>query len=78
MKFTKFKSNFTNEILPNKPDFIREGQALMNYLGDIWFMEYHRISSINHYEVDVDCFHNDKLIQNTWRHLEKNWEKFPS
>ena len=34
MKYKKFKKTFEENILPNKPEFIREGQALMNYLGD--------------------------------------------
>lgn len=79
MTYLEFKYNFETEILPNKPDFIREGQALMNFLGDIWFEEYKRISSVHYYdETNIDCFYNDKLIPNTWNHLVKVWSNYPN
>jgi hypothetical protein len=78
MSFELFKQDFYEEILPNKPEYIREGQALMNYLGDIWIEEYKRISSNHFYdETDIDCFYNDKLIPNTLKHLEKVWKNYP-
>jgi len=79
MTFTEFKNNFEENILPNKPEFIREGQALMNYLGDIWIEEYKRLSSVHYYdETNIDCFYNDKLIPNTWNHLKKVWYNYPN
>lgn len=76
MTFKEFKNNFENDVLPKKQSFIREGQCLMNYLANVWFEEYKRISSVHYYdETDIDCFYNDKLIENTWRHLEKVWNK---
>ena len=79
MTFIEFKQSFQNDILPNKPEFIREGQALMNYLGSVWFGEYKRLSSVHYYdETNIDCFYNDKLIPNTLNHLEKVWENYPN
>lgn len=77
-KFENFKYNWRNKILPNKSPQIREGQALMNYLADVWYKEYVRLSSINYYrETNIDCFYNDSLIPNTLKHLEKNWINYP-
>jgi hypothetical protein len=79
MNFIEFKNNFEKDILPNKPEFIREGQALMNYLGDIWFEEYKRLSSVHYYDqTNIDCFYNDKLIPNILKHLEKVWINYPN
>ena len=79
MKYKKFKKTFEEDILPNKPEFIREGQALMNYLGDVWLEEYKRLSSVHYYnETNIDCFYNDSLISNTWKHLEKVWKNYPN
>ena len=79
MKYKKFRKNFEEDILPNKPEFIREGQALMNYLGGIWLEEYKRLSSVHYYdETNIDCFYNDSLIPNTWKHLEKVWNNYPN
>lgn len=72
--FKEFKNKWETEILPNKPKFIREGQALINFLGDVWIEEYKRISSVHYYDqTNIDCFFNDELIPNTWKHLEKVW-----
>jgi hypothetical protein len=79
MTFEFFKQDYYNRVLPNKPDYIRDGQALMNYLGDIWLEEYKRISSNHFYnKTDIDCFYNDKLIPNTLKHLEKVWINYPN
>lgn len=79
MTFTEFKQSFQNDILPNKPEFIREGQALINYLGDVWIEEYKRLSSVHYYdETNIDCFYNDGLIPNTWNHLKKVWYNYPN
>jgi hypothetical protein len=79
MTYIEFKNNFNNNILPNKPNYIREGQALINYLGDIWFEEYKRLSSVHYYdETNIDCFYNDSLIPNTWDHLRKVWFNYPN
>lgn len=79
MTFKEFKIIWETQILPNKEEYIREGQALINFLGDVWFNEYKRISSVHYYdETNIDCFFNDKLIPNTFEHLEKVWEKYPN
>jgi hypothetical protein len=75
MEFQEFKNTWETEILPNKPSFIRKGQSLMNYLADVNFEEYRRISSLLYYDRDdIDCFYNDSLIPNTLKHLEENWK----
>lgn len=79
MTYLEFKNSFETEILPNKPAFIREGQALINYLGDVWLEEYKRISSQHFYdETNIDCFYNNNLIPNTLNHLEKAWKNYPN
>lgn len=75
LSFQDFKKKFYREILPNKHKDIREGQLLMNFLGDVWFEEYQRISSVHFYDrTDIDCFYNDSLIPNTLEHLEEVWK----
>ena len=79
MTFNEFRDDLNNEILPNKPSFIREGQAIINYLADVWFEEYKRISSVHYYdETNIDCFFNDALIPNTLKHLQKVWNNYPN
>ncbi len=80
MTFTEFKQSFQNDILPNKPEFIREGQALINYLGDVWVEEYKRLSLCEEYydRNDIDCFHSDRYIPNTWEHLKEVWWAYPN
>lgn len=76
MTFEEFNNNLKNEIWAKKPDFIRKGQALMNYLYQVWSEEYNKISDIDYYDKNnIDCFYNDKLIPNTLEHLKKVWKK---
>lgn len=74
MTYEQFKHKYYQEILPNKHEDIRKGQALMNFLGDIWFAEYKRMSS--KFAPNVDCFYNDNLIPAALNHLQNNWHKF--
>jgi hypothetical protein len=75
MEFNEFKTKWETDILPNKPNCLRKGQALMNFLYEIWFEEYERISSVHYYErSDIDCYYNDSLIENTFEHLENKWK----
>ena len=79
MTFEDFKLNWQTVVLTNKPDYIRKGQSLMNYLGEVWLEEYNRISSMHYYESsDIDCFYNDGLVNNTLEHLEKTWANYPN
>lgn len=79
MTYTEFTQKWEQEVLPNKPDFIRKGQSLINFLGDIWLEEYKRISSVDFYDkTNIDCFYNDSLIPNTLNHLEKVWGNYPN
>jgi len=74
MTYQQFKDKYYQEILPNRHIDIRKGQALMNFLGDIWFAEYKRMSS--KFAPNVDCFYNDNLIPVALCHLQNNWYKF--
>jgi hypothetical protein len=75
LTFEEFSEKLENDILKNKPDFMRKGQTLMNFLAEVWFEEYKRISSLYYYDrTDIDCFYNDKLIPNTLKHLEEIWK----
>jgi len=79
MTFEEFKYSWETKIKPNRHTDLREGQSLINYLGDIWLEEYKRISSIHFYnKSSIDCFYNDKLIPNTLNHLEKVWKNYPN
>ncbi len=73
MTHKEFKNKWETEILPNKESFIREGQALINFLGDVWIEEYKRINN-----TEFDCFHSNRLIPNTWKHLKKVWINYPN
>jgi hypothetical protein len=72
MKYEEFYARYLGEILHEKPTYIRKGQALMNFLLDIWPEEYRRIIGNNE---SVDCFYDDNLISKTLSHLEKIWNK---
>lgn len=80
MTFQEFKKEWEESIHPAMPKFIRKGQSLMNYLSKIWQEESIRMSSVHYYdETDIDCYYNDKLIDNTLKHLEKVWkEHYPN
>ncbi len=75
LTFVDFISQWENDVLPNKPSCIIKGQSLMNFLAEIWFDEYKRISEAEHpREKYYDCFYRDDLIPNTLKHLEKIWK----
>jgi len=78
MTYTEFVENWKNNILPSKETFIREGQSLMNYLGEIWIEEYRRITIGSYNKSNINCFYNDRIVENTLNHLKENWEKYPS
>lgn len=69
LSFDEFKYNYLNIQLPNRPSFIRKGQLLMNYLGDVWFEEYKRITDTKSF----DCFYIDTIVPMTLTHLENVW-----
>lgn len=74
MTYEQFKDKYYQEILPNRHEDIRKGQALMNFLGDIWFAEYKRMTA--KFAPNVDCFYNDNLIPAALNYLQNNWYKF--
>jgi hypothetical protein len=74
MTYEEFVYNWNTKILASKPDSIRTGQSLMNYLSEIMMDEYVNITSVHYYnKTDIDCFYNDDLIPNTLKHLETIW-----
>lgn len=73
MTYLEFRQKWEQIILPNKEDYERDGQSLINFLGDVWLQEYNRIV-----DTDFDCFYNSKLIPNTLKHLEKVWVNYPN
>ena len=75
MKFVDFYTQYVGEILHEKPTYIRSGQALMNFLHQIWPEEYQRIIQGTYIGESVDCFYNDNFISVTINHLEKIWHK---
>lgn len=71
----EFLETYYKVVLPGKNKYIREGQALMNYLHSVWPEEYRRISSIHFYDrTDIDCFYRDDLIPKTIEHLSSVWK----
>lgn len=74
MTFEQFKNKYYQEILPNDHIDIRKGQSLMNFLSQVWFKQYKRMTS--KFSDNVDCFYNDNLIPNALNHLQSNWYKF--
>lgn len=75
MKFEDFYTRYVGEILHEKPPYIRNGQALMNFLNEIWPEEYRRIIEGEYVGESIDCFYNDNYISITINHLEKIWYK---
>lgn len=77
-RYNDFVNAYNNIILhEDNLKYIRKGQALMNYLAEVWYDEYKRISSLNYYDNDdIDCYYNDELINNTLNHLKNVWKNF--
>jgi len=80
MTFEEFKVSWETIVLPSKPKGIRDGQSLMAFLAQEWFLEYTRI--VQHHFLfsypKVDCFYEDSIIDKTLEHLEKEWSKYPN
>lgn len=75
MRFEDFYTRYVGEILPERPSHIRGGQALMNFLHEVWPEEYRRITEGKYIGQSIDCFYNDDFISVTINHLEKVWHK---
>ncbi len=78
MTFEEFEAKYFKEVLDNKPKDIRPGQALMNYLHEVWPEKYNEISSMDNAELkeNTDCFYNDRKIPACLKHLREKWEDF--
>lgn len=77
MTFEQFKSNWQNYINICRPEYIRAGQSLMNYLYMIWPAEYNRI--VDEYQLNsIDCFYIDDRIDKTFIHLKSVWYNYPN
>lgn len=78
MTYEEFIDEY-HKVLDAKPTFIRKGQALMNYLWEIWPSEYARITdqkTIN--GVFVDCYYKDEVTSDTLMHLNTQWINYPN
>ena len=78
MTYEEFKQKFDEEILPKKDSNLRDGQQLMIYLASVWMLEYSRISLGEYNKSNIDCFYNDRRMENTFQHLEENWSQYPN
>jgi hypothetical protein len=81
MTFKEFRASYYEKILPHKPSYIRDGQALFNYLSKVWPDEADRIVgddiSGRSLQTNVDCFYVDSKIDALLTHLEKEWHNYP-
>jgi hypothetical protein len=83
MTFEEFKVSWETIVLPSKPKEMRNGQSLMGFLAQEWWLEYERIVKQGFMrsgdkEYGVDCFYTDSIIDKTLEHLEKEWFKYPN
>ena len=79
MTYKKFIEAWYDTVLPDKEPEIRMGQSLMNYLCEVWVVEYNRIVMGNYQaEGNIDCFFLDSVIPKTMTHLEQVWHKYPN
>ena len=77
MTYEQFVINYKENLIYKGQ--LRDGQALMNYLYSIWAKEYDRICYQTPYtKPDIDCFYNDKFIDNTLEHLKEVWCNYPN
>jgi hypothetical protein len=60
---------WNNFVSPTKNKYLRKGQALMNYLHEVWREEYLRLTNTS-----LDCFYRDDLIPKTIEHLQQIWK----
>lgn len=74
MTYEEFIDKVCKEVIPNRDKGIREGQALMNYLHEIWPEEYKRLVEDN----NLDCFYRDDIVPFTLVHLQKQWNRYPN
>lgn len=68
MTYEEFEEKLLSEIIPNRDENIRSGQALMNYLSTINWDEYLKITS-----TEFDCYYNDRLVPKTLKYLKNVW-----
>jgi hypothetical protein len=72
MTYQQFLNEVFTKVIPGRDPSLREGQALMNYVWEIWPEEAEKINK--EYDFNVDCFYNNRLIPDTLKHLETVWE----
>lgn len=68
MTYEEFELAYFAE-LDNKPDFIRKGQCLFNFLYDIQSELANNIRG-----GDLDCFHSDRKIPATLKYIKEKWK----
>ena len=67
--FEEFLEEWNNFVSPTKNKYLRKGQALMNYLYEVWREEYLRLTNTS-----LDCFYRDDIIPKTIDHLQQIWK----
>lgn len=73
ISYSEFITEFYSSVLPHKQQTLRDGQQLMIHLHAIWPEGYKIIMESD--SPAVDCFYDDKLIQNTLNYLKSIWPK---
>jgi len=68
LAYLDFIDKLYSDIIPNKVETIRNGQALMNYLSTVNKELYDELTA-----TENDCFHNDEKIDDTLVYLGDNW-----
>jgi len=68
MTFEEFEQEYLTNILNKKPDFIRKGQALFNYLYDV-----HPNLADEIRGTIIDPFHIDRNIPKTLSYINNHW-----
>ena len=81
MNYKEFIDNFTNNIVPKKPKYIRMGQSLMVAINAVNPELYKEISDKSDYAghftiTGYDCFHKDEVMPKTLKYIKVNWHKY--
>lgn len=64
--FQDFKDSIDKEL--TRGDF-RHGQAIMNCLAEKWPTKHQELV-----DTFLDCYYDDKKIENTMKYLEQAWD----
>ena len=68
IQYEEFEHDILFDIIPNKSENIRNGQAIMIYLNLVSRILYDKITA-----TEFDCFYVDSNIPKTLNFLKENW-----